>query len=117
MVGTSLPMNYTAPTATVTLGKEGSVGGGNIASNGANLVRDGNTSFSATCTLHQADTSQLQMIADNTFTVSVKEVLSNFAAACGALAPTGGTCTSTWTWTMQKSAVTTLVPPLCGATP
>lgn len=123
LVNQSLPMNYTAPTATdatatVTLGDKGSLGGGEIANNVATLVRDGDTTFSGTtCTLHQTDTTQLQMIANNQFTVTVKEVESNFGATCGADAPAAGTCTSTWTWTMQRSTDATLVPPACGAAP
>jgi hypothetical protein len=117
LVGTSLPMNYASATAVVTLGTKGSLGAGAIASNAGTLVRDGDTTFSGTtCTLHQTDTSQLQMTADNAFTVSVTEVESNFGTTCAAAdVPATGTCTSTWTWTMQKSAVTTLVPPACGS--
>lgn len=117
LVNQSLPMNYTSASATVVLGTDGSLGGGVIANNVGTLVRDGSTSFTPTCTLHQTDTTQLTMLANNMFTVAVTEVESNFAAACGALAPAGGTCTSTWTWTMTKSTDATLVPPLCGATP
>jgi len=117
VVNASLPMNYTAATATVVLGTEGSLGGGVIANNEGTLVRSGATSFSPTCTLQQTDTTQLTMIANNMFTVTVTEVQSGFAAACGALAPAAGTCTSTWTWTMQKSIDATLVPPACGAAP
>ena len=117
VVNHSLPMNYTSATATVVLGTDGSLGGGVIANNMGTLVRDGNTSFTPTCTLHQTDTTQLTMLANNMFTVTVQEVQSNFAAACGALAPAAGTCTSTWTWTMQKSSDATFVTPLCGEAP
>jgi hypothetical protein len=113
LVTTSLPMNYTAsPTATVTLGTSGSLGGGVIANNAATLVRDGDTSDGTGCTWHQSDSTNFQMTADNQFTVSVTEVESGFAAACGAPA---NTCTSTWTWTMARAADKTLMPPACGS--
>ena len=111
-VGASLPMTYTQATAAVALGTDGSLGGGTILNNQGTLVRDGDTSDGAGCTWHQNDNTLLQMTANNQFTVSVTEVESGFSAACGASA---NTCTSTWTWTMQKSAVTTLVPPACGS--
>jgi hypothetical protein len=119
IVGTSLPMNYDATTATVTLGTQGSLGGGVIANNQGTLVRDGYpTATGTTCSWHQTDNTLLQMTADNQFTVTVTEVESTFGATCAATdVPVSGTCTSTWTWTMQKSAVTTLVPPACGAAP
>ena len=116
-VGTSLPLNYASATAIVTLGTDGSLGGGAIANNVGTLVAVGDMTVSeTTCTLHRTDTTQLQMTADNAFTVSVTEVESNFGATCAAAdVPATGSCTSTWTWTMQKSAVTTLVPPACGS--
>lgn len=116
-VGQSLPLNYSADTYFVKLGTDGALGGGAIAYNQGTLIRENDPSISTTCTIHQKDTSVLQMLANNQFTVSVTEVESNFGAACGTLAPAGGTCTSTWTWTMEKSNVATLIPPLCGATP
>jgi hypothetical protein len=118
LVTQSLPLKYTAATATVELGTEGSLGGGVIANNVGTLVRDGDTSFDATCTLHQTDTTQLTMIANNMFTVTVTEVQSNFGTGCAAAdVPVGGTCTSTWTWTMTRSTDATEEPPLCGADP
>ncbi len=117
IVGTSLPLNYDNTTAIVTLGTNGSLGGGAIANNVGTLVRVADQTIDGTtCTFHANVNSQLQMTADNQFTISVTEVQSTFGAMCAATdVPTGGTCTSTWTWTMQKSAVTTLVPPACGS--
>ena len=55
-----------------------------------------------TCTWHQTDTSQVTLTATNAFTIQVTEVEEMFATACSAgTAPAGGTCTSTWTWTME----------------
>jgi hypothetical protein len=119
IVGTSLPLNYDGTTAIVTLGTQGSLGGGAISSNQGTLVRDNNPTIDGTtCTYHQTDTSLLQMTADNAFTVTVTETQSTFGATCAAAdVPVGGTCTSTWKWTMAKSIVASLVPPLCGSTP
>ncbi|HJX65349.1 MAG TPA: hypothetical protein VJ860_15510 [Polyangia bacterium] len=118
VVGQSLPMTYTQATGTVALGTDGSLGGGAIVNNQGTLNRVNDPTITGTtCTLHQTDDSALTLTADNQFTVSVTEVESSFSAGCGSLAPTAGTCTSTWTWTMEKSNVATLIPPLCGSTP
>jgi hypothetical protein len=117
IVRTSLPLNYDNTTAIVTLGTNGSLGGGAIANNVGTLVRVApQTIDGTTCTFHETVNSQLQMTANNQFTVSVMEVQSTFGNTCAATdVPAGGTCTSTWTWTMQKSTDATLVPPLCGS--
>jgi hypothetical protein len=119
LVGQSLPMNYTSASATVQLGTDGSLGGGVIANNQGQLVRDGYPTLSGTtCAFHQTDTSLMQLTANNVFSVTVTETESSFGTTCAAAdVPVGGTCTSTWTWTMSKSPVATLVPPLCGSTP
>jgi hypothetical protein len=118
LTGQSLPMNYWGETGTVALGASGSLGSGAIRYNQGTLIREGDTSFAGTtCTLHQTDTTQLQMLANDKFTVSVTEVESNFSPTCGADAPAGGTCTSTWTWTMQRATDSMLVPPFCQRTP
>jgi len=120
LVGMSLPMNYTAATATVMLGTEGSLGAGVISANMGTLVRENDPTLDTTgvCGWHQLDTSLLKLTADNKFTVTVTEVESMFKAGCTAdITPTGGTCTSTWTWTMQKATDASLTPPLCGALP
>ncbi len=117
LVGQSLPMSYDATTASVALGTDGSLGGGVIANNEGTLVRVGDPTLAGTtCTWHQTDNTVLEMTANNQFTVTVTETESAFGPTCAATdVPAAGTCTSTWTWTMQKSAVTTLVPPACGS--
>jgi hypothetical protein len=118
LTGQSLPMNYRGETGTVALGANGSLGSGVIFNNQGTLTRDGDTSFiGTTCTLHQTDTTLFQMLANDKFTVSVTEVESNFSPTCGVDAPAGGTCTSTWTWTMQRATDPMLVPPFCQRTP
>jgi hypothetical protein len=118
VVGQSLPMTYTQATGTVALGTDGSLGGGAIVNNQGTLNRENDPAIpGTTCTLHQTDDSVLTLTANNQFTVSVTEVESSFSAGCGSLAPTAGTCTSTWTWTMEKSNDATLVPPACELTP
>jgi hypothetical protein len=109
-VGTALPVNYTrSPTsATVTVGTMGSIGKGDIAFNRATLTRNSTATDPemATCSWNQMDTAELTMTGDNAFTLSVTEVDSMFLPACSRI-PSGGTCTSTWTWTMKKSTKTT----------
>jgi hypothetical protein len=119
LVYQSLPMNYDGTTAIATLGTQGSLGGGAISNNLGTLVRDNYPIIDGTtCTYHQTDNTQLQMTADNAFTVTVTETQSTFGATCAAAdVPVGGTCTSTWKWTMAKSTVPTLLPPACGSTP
>ena len=110
-IGLSLPAAYDM-TGMITVGKMGSLGAGLIANNNATLLRDGMPAdaLMPTCTWHQTDTTMFQLIADNTFTVSVVENQSQFAAACTA-PPAGGACTSTWMWTMSIDGAKT--PPAC----
>jgi len=112
VVGAALPVDYDMIAGTVTVGDGGSLGGGAVAHNMATLSRDGTTSDSSmtSCTWHQTDTSMFTLTATNQFTLAVTEVENTFATACSGI-PTGGSCTSTWTWTMKKS--TTKTPPSC----
>jgi len=105
VVGSDLPVNYDATTGILTVGTQGSLGAGAIAYNAGTLNRDGDTGDGAGCTWHQTDTTEVLVTAENAFTVSVTEVQSTFAAACGAPA---ATCTSTWSWTMQIDASKTV---------
>jgi len=43
------------------------------------------------------------MTATNEFDLSVTEVENMFRGCSAANAPTGGQCTSTWTWHMKRS--------------
>jgi hypothetical protein len=113
VVGMALPVNYAMSTATVTVGNSGSLGAGTVTRNMGTLTRSGQTSDSMmpSCTWTQMDTSNIDITATNTFTLAVTEVQSGFATACSAATvPTGGTCTSTWTWTMM---IGTKTPPAC----
>jgi hypothetical protein len=113
VVGQALLVNYDPTTATVTVGTSGSLGGGVVTNNMGTLTRSGTTSDSTmpTCTWTQTDNSNINVIATNKFTLAVTETQSNFASACAATSvPTGGACSSMWTWTMQKGTKT---PPGC----
>jgi hypothetical protein len=114
LVGSALLVNYTMATATLTVGTAGSLGAGQIAFNMGTLMRTGTTTDSQmmTCNWHQTDTSMVTLTATNEFDISVTEVENMFATACSG-PPTGGTCTSTWTWHMTKSLTKT---PAVGAT-
>jgi hypothetical protein len=103
-VGNYLPVQYTMATAMLTVGTDGSLGGGPIASNKGTLSRDNNPAAMdmPTCTWHQTDTTMITVTAENMFTASVVEKEEMFATACAAAnVPTGGMCTSSWTWTMK----------------
>jgi len=113
LVGMALPVNYDPATAILTVGTAGSLGGGQIAFNMGMLMRAGTSSDSTmpTCTWHQTDNANVTVTATNEFDIAVTEVENMFATACGtAGTPTGGTCTSTWTWHMKKGTKT---PPAC----
>ncbi|MEA2696627.1 MAG: hypothetical protein QOI66_898 [Myxococcales bacterium] len=103
-VGQYLPVKYLMSTAMLTVGTDGSLGGGPIANNKGTLTRD-NTPAAAdmpTCTWHQTDTTMVTVTAENMFTAAVVEKEETFAAACSAdHVPPGGMCTSSWTWTMK----------------
>jgi hypothetical protein len=105
----ALPVNYVRATATVTLGTNGSIGAGQVTFNKGTLTRNSTATNPdmVSCTWNQMDTADLTMIADDTFTVAVTEVESMFLPACSGI-PTGGMCTSTWTWTMKKSTTKTI---------
>jgi hypothetical protein len=104
LVGTAaLPGTYEATTGQFTLGTEGSLGTGLISNNMGTLLRDGMTSDGAACTWHQKDTTVMIMVGQNNFTAQVSETEDTFAATCAPI-PTGGTCTSTWTWTFGINA-------------
>jgi hypothetical protein len=118
LIGTALPVNYTFTTtsATVKVGTDGSLGSGAILNNMATLTRANDPTLpnDATCGWHQVDTSLLTMTADYEFDLAVTEDETMFKAACGtANTPTGGMCTSTWTWHMKVSTtkVPTTTPP------
>jgi hypothetical protein len=106
LVGISLPGTYDATKGQFTLGTEGSLGTGLISNNMGTLLRDGLTADVAapSCTWHQKDTTEMIMVGQNNFTAQVTETQDTFAAACAPLIPTGGTCTSTWTWTFGINA-------------
>jgi hypothetical protein len=115
LVGSALLVNYTMATATLAVGTAGSLGAGQIAFNMGTLMRTGTTTDSQmlTCNWHQTDTSMVTLTATNEFDISVTEVENMFATAC-AMKPTGGTCTSTWTWHMKKSTTKTPTPDASG---
>ncbi len=118
-VAAALPVSYYAtagvaadgtavPAGTVEVGNQGSLGRGVINQNAGTLERSNTQTLDPpnnACSWVQMDTSQFQLTADNTFSLSVTETQSNYTgvSACAAAAmpaPAGGSCTSTWTWTM-----------------
>jgi len=106
----TLPLNYAG--GIVQLGNSGSLGGGQILNNKGTLVRanDPTLDGAPACMWHQMDTSQFELTANDTFTVSVVEVQSTFTNACATSFPVIDPCTSSWKWTMGRS---TKLPPSC----
>lgn len=112
MVGSALPGTYDATSGTLTLGTQGSLGGGVVTYNQGTLVRVKGTMSDPTvagCSWNQDDTTKIIVTAENQFTAMVTENQDTIAAACG-LAVTS--CTSTWTWTFAIDG--TLTAPGCG---
>jgi hypothetical protein len=111
LVGVGILINYNASTGVLTAGTAGTLGAGAIAFNQGTLTRDSPATDPqmTTCTWHQTDTGNVTVTATNEFDIAVTEVENMFANACSAK-PTGGTCTSTWTWHMKKG---TKSPPGC----
>jgi hypothetical protein len=106
VVGSALPVNYDDATGILKVGTEGSLGGGAISFNVGTLTRLDSVAMDGTCTWHQMDTSMVTVTGTNEFTIAVTENESMFAAACTPI-PTGGMCTSKWTWKMKKSTTKT----------
>jgi hypothetical protein len=104
-VGKYLPVTYMrSPSAKLTVGTDGSLGAGSIASNTGMLTRDNMPAAMdmPTCTWHQTDTTTITLTAENTFTAAVVEKEEMFATACTpATVPPTGMCTSSWTWDMK----------------
>jgi hypothetical protein len=111
LVGASIPFNYDMNAVTIAVGTMGSLGGGAILNNMATLVRDGDTT-DGTCMWHEHVDSSVTVTAENAFTISSTRTQSMFSAGCtNPPPPTGGMCTSTWTWMMKRDPNHT--PPTC----
>ncbi|HVR63669.1 MAG TPA: hypothetical protein VMU50_17330 [Polyangia bacterium] len=113
VVGQALLGHYDT-NGTFKLGTEGALGSGPISNNMGTLTRENmpTKTDDPTCSLHQTDTTMLVLTGENQFTASVTEVEDMFAAAPAcSMIPAGGSCTSTWTWTMKITATKT--PPGC----
>ena len=112
LVGAALPFNYDLWTATVSIGSMGALGAGEVLCNMGTLTREVTESLDSQppCTWHQTDTSFLHMTGTNELDVSVTEVESTFAGCSAINTPTGGQCTSTWTWHLKRGVK---APPAC----
>jgi hypothetical protein len=113
IVGMALPFSYDQSTATASVGTNGGLGVGQVICNMGTLTRETSPTLAAmpACSWHQTDTSVLHMTATNEFDLSVTEAENMFRGCSAANTPTGGQCTSTWTWHMKKS--TKFFGPLC----
>lgn len=107
-VGAALPGTYDASTGTLTLGTQGSLGGGVVTYNQGTLVRVKGPMSDGACSWQQDDTTLITVTAQNQFTASVTENQDSIGAACN-LSFTS--CQSTWTWTFVIDG--TLTAPAC----
>jgi len=114
LVGAALLVHYDMPTATVTIGKSGSLGAGQVTFNHGTLTRDNNPMLAGkpACTWHQKDTSNITVTNTNEFDLAATETQDMFSSGCAAgdKPNAAGMCTSTWTWHMKKG---TKMPPNC----
>jgi hypothetical protein len=105
VMGTTIPLTYQG--GTISLGDmKGSpampsLGSGPASGNTATLTRE-NDAGDATCTYHQKDVSMFELFDHDKFTLKVTETETMFSTGCGTAIPTGGMCTSNWTWTFAK---------------
>jgi hypothetical protein len=104
---TTLPVTFDVTTSMISIGdKKGtpptpSLGSGVVNNNMATLTRENDTG-TLPCTWHQKDVSTLTLTNHDKFSLSVQEDQTMFATGCPAAdVPTGGKCTSTWTWTFE----------------
>jgi hypothetical protein len=89
----AMPMAGTPPAPTL--------GSAAVAGNLASLSNEYDNADGTGCTWHQADVSMFALFNHDKFTLAVKEDRSAYASAC-TFPPPAGTCTSSWTWTVEK---------------
>ena len=110
---TPLPATYDETTRVFTLGSTvgspqmPSLGSGTVGTSVANmatLMRENDVMDPSGCTWRQKDVSNMQLFDHDKFTLAVREDQSMFTntAKCNPPPPSSGSCTSTWTWTLQK---------------
>lgn len=113
VVNSTLPVNSTYNDATMVftmeVGKKvgtpptPSIGTGTIKNNMGTLMRDNDSGDGMGCTWHEKVSGVVNVFAGDKFTIAVTDDMSNFDKACKpADVPTGGKCTSKWTWTLEK---------------
>jgi hypothetical protein len=101
-----LPVNYDETTTVVSVGAmEGTppqpaFGSGSVAGNTATLLRENDSTDASGCTWHEKDSSKFALFDHDRFSLAVTEERSAFGAACSA---PGGSCTSTWTWSVTRA--------------
>jgi hypothetical protein len=105
-IGLALLVHHDVMTGAFSVGTLGALGSGVVMGNQGTLTRENNPTLSVntSCTWHQKDTSMVTLMGTDAFDIAVTEVEDMFSSACPAtVVPAGGSCTSTWTWNMQKS--------------
>jgi hypothetical protein len=106
--GKSVPGSYVRSTGTLSLGKQvgspvqPSLGSGQVLNNAGQLSRN-NTASDGACTWNEVVTGDVSVTANDTFTISFTDTQRTFQGCTNPPPPTGGTCTSTWVWTLKRS--------------
>jgi hypothetical protein len=107
VIGNDIAVTYDENTMFVSVGKQvGSptmafFGSGKVAGNKATLTRENKSGDVAPCTWDEKDVSQFELYDHDKFTLKITQNQSGFMM-CGTTAPAGGTCTSSWTWSIEK---------------
>jgi hypothetical protein len=113
LVDTALMLDYVEATHVLSIGPmmgapamagtppAPALGSAPVAGNLASFSNEYDNADGAGCTWHQADVSMFALFNHDKFTLAVKEDRSAYASAC-MFPPPAGTCTSSWTWTVEK---------------
>lgn len=107
-VGSTFPATYNRDTGVLSIGRERgspgqpSLGAGLVTFNMGTLSRN-NTEMEAgsTCTWNEVVSGTVTVTGTDAFTISYTDTQRTFSAGCTDV-PTGGSCMSSWTWTLTK---------------
>ena len=103
-----IPANFVEATQVLSVGTpQGvplmpSLGSGVVGVTGT-LTRENDTADVSGCSWHQKDVSAFTLTGGDVFTLDVTETESLFTSGCGTDIPNGGTCTSTYKLTLEKT--------------
>jgi hypothetical protein len=106
LVGAILPVTYVQDTRSLAVGRlsgtpsQPALGQGTLVGVMGTLVRENEATDGSSCRWHQENDAVVTVIGPDRFTMAAREVESMFSGCLST--PAGGSCTSTWTWTLEK---------------